>query len=104
MTDLEFSDVQEVLRGLVVQAVSTEVNRVLKWVIGTTLFLVVAGILAGAKIMSNQEAMQRTMGEWRTTAPAPAESTRVALQNLSKQVAELSDDLRNLRRDLGKPR
>jgi len=100
MTDPDVAQLQTVVQAEVQRALF----RVLVWVVTTGAVLLVGGVAGVTKITTNQAAMVATMAAWQKTAPAPAESTRVALRNLQNAVDELADDLRSLRRDLGRPR
>ena len=86
-------------------------SKALAWFFSAGIVYLVAAVWAWAKILEGQTAlrqdittMQQTMVEWRTTAPAPAESTRMVLQAFGAEIRDLTLDLRALRRELGRPR
>lgn len=94
---------EEVFRALL--------SKALFWFFTAGIIYVVGLVLAWGKLVANQNAMRadldtdrQTLLHWEVTAPAPAESTRIALQQLSREVIGVTEDLRNLRRELGKPR
>ena len=80
------------------------VHRFVFWLITVGLVQVGMGGYWIGKVVRNQEFMQQQLLRWNTTAPAPAESTRVALQSLDRRMAAMELDLQALRRYLRLPR
>lgn len=100
MTDHELDRVREIVRAEVRMALA----RLLLAVGLTGTVLAVGVAMSWATVTANQETIAETLASWRRTAPAPAESTRTALQSLDRRVGAVEEDVRNLRRDLRRPR
>lgn len=77
---------------------------VVRWVLTGLVGLLLGGAVAWGTIVANQTRMQRALDEWQHRAPAPADTTRQALQFLDREIRDVKADLRELRRELGKPR
>jgi hypothetical protein len=77
---------------------------VIRWLLAGLATLVVGGAVAWGTILANQTRIQRALDGLEFKAPAPADTTRWALQSLQRQINVLEADVRDLRKDLGKPR
>lgn len=101
------------INGRQVVVVTEEVARntirgFLVWFLTAGLVLLVSSVVsitaAWRDIRNHQDSMAAEIKGWATRAPAPADTTRIALRYLDGRITVLEADVQQLRRDLRRPR